>query len=322
MPFRDVFTNLIDNIKEQVDRYQHGAHGRHQQEQNYAPQQPHPQNIVQAQPASPGQKPIRPPPNVYYNFSFQANTPVDNLFKHQTGGGGWGNNELQNYVSGPQNSFFTADSTLILRAVANQSAPVGQQYVSARLTSHQTTGRQRGCLYATLTPPSAPGIWPAFWLLPAEPFQWPSEGEIDILESWNNGPINHTNLHWGFFTPQDAQKHRSIETNMPDLTRPQGHEYGFAWDQPDSGVGGRMVWYIDRKAVMKADIPAGTRKMSDWQVIINIAMGGDVNQGAVPANGSYDFVVHAISMCDAPADGWDDFNNAFNAAPAGQAMAI
>jgi hypothetical protein len=140
------------------------------------------------------------------------------------------------------------------------------------------------------------------------------------METWNADLINHSCLHWGHFNAEDAQKHRVIETQIPDFARSPGHEFGLAWDQPDNGVGGRLVWYIDGRVVMKASIPPGTRRISDWQVIINVAMGGNVNQGVVPADGTYDFVVHGIAMCDAPVGGWDRFNNAFASGAEGHTM--
>ena len=52
-----------------------------------------------------------------------------------------------------------------------------------------------------------------------------------------------------------------------------------------------MIWYIDGRPVMKGSIPEGTRRMEDFRILINIAMGGTVNQGKLPADGYYDFVI-------------------------------
>ena len=138
-------------------------------------------------------------------------------------------------------------------------------YTSARLTSHQTLSRPRGYLEATTLPPSAPGIWPAYWMLPCEPFNWPGDGEVDIMESWNGEKKNHSCLHWGHYNGEDSQKHKVIQTPLTDLTT-SPHTYGFAWIEED-GIPdwrGRLIWYIDGRPVMKSNIPAGSRRMEDY----------------------------------------------------------
>jgi beta-glucanase (GH16 family) len=215
--------------------------------------------------------------------------------KHECGDWGWGNNELQNYTDSPENSFHTQNNVLVLRAVVNGGKP-DNKYTSARLRVHHTLARQNGYVEATISSPCAKGIWPAFWLLPSEPFKWPEDGEMDIMEHWNADPTNHCCLHWGHFHGEDMKKHQVHEQKISNITQP--HVFGLAWEQPPGGEGGRLIWYIDGKAVMKASRPAGTRRMEDFQVILNIAVGGNVNNGAVPNDGTYDLAVHELKMCD------------------------
>ena len=80
----------------------------------------------------------------------------------------------------------TPDGRLVIRAVANSAAPSREQrYTSARLVCRQTLSRDRGVLTGFIVSPCAPGIWPAFWLLPREPFAWPTDGEIDAAMAGN-----------------------------------------------------------------------------------------------------------------------------------------
>lgn len=58
---------------------------------------------------------------------------------------------------------------------------------------------------------------------------------------------------------------------------------------------------------MKADIPPGTRRISDWNIILNVAMGGNVCGGRLPGDGTYDFVVHELKLLDEPIGGWNQF---------------
>ena len=97
-----------------------------------------------------------------------------------------------------------------------------------------------------------------------------------------------------------------VETPIPDMGQ-RTHVFELAWDQPEDGVGGKLVWYIDGRAVMKASIPAGTRRISDWKVILNVAMGGNVCGGRLPEIGLYDFVVHELKMSAEPTGSWRRF---------------
>lgn len=204
-------------------------------------------------------------------------------------------------------TFSTPDGKLVIRALANNGSPNPEQkYTSARLVSRHTLARDQGVLTAVIMSPCAEGIWPAFWLLPQEPFNWPVDGEIDIAETWNGDHENRSCLHWG--QHHEPEKHRVLGTKIPDMhARPV--RYDFAWHQPGGQPGqGRMVWYIDGRPVMKAPIPEGTRPMRDMTVLLNVAMGGNVCAGKTPADGYYDMVVFTIYMAsELEHGGWGRF---------------
>lgn len=204
----------------------------------------------------------------------------------------------------------------MLRAIANSSHPEpSERFTSARLVSRQTFSRDRGVLSATILAPCAKGIWPAFWLLPQEPFKWPVDGEVDIMETWNGDCENRTCLHWG--QHNEPQKHRVLGTKVPDMAS-RVIKYELAWDQPDGKAGtGRLIWYMDGRPVMKADVPPGTRPLRDMTVLLNVAMGGDVCQGKKPDDGWYDLVVFDIHMKSDIDGGWDRFNRDWGYAPQG-----
>ncbi|POS84650.1 hypothetical protein EPUL_002234 [Erysiphe pulchra] len=264
-----------------------------------------------------------PPPHIYgstyWHPTFHPSTPLWTYFEQKTGAHGWGNNELQNYTQSPANSFFTPDNKLVLRAISKPDC-IYEKYTSARLVSVQKLDRARGCVAARLTLPFAPGIWPAFWLLPAEPFKWPNDGEVDIAEVWNAKAINHSCLHWGHFNAQDSQKHRVVETN---LNTPNAlHEFAFVWEQStvQGNHGGRLIWYIDDVSVMRASIPGGIRSLQDFRIVLNVAMGGNVCEGTLPAAGVYDLVVHDLRMIDEPRGGWNRFNMDWDRTQEGHSM--
>lgn len=203
----------------------------------------------------------------------------------------------------------TPDGRLVLRAIVNDRANAPEQrYTSARLVSRQTLSQDRGVLTGIITSPCAQGIWPAFWLLPQEPFAWPTDGEIDIAETWNGDHENHSCLHWG--QHHEPDKHRVLGTRIPDMhARPV--RYDFAWDQPGGQPGqGRMIWYIDGRPVMKHTVPQATRPLREMTVLLNVAMGGNVCGGKVPVPGYYDMVVNSLFIADEMENGgWGRFDH-------------
>ncbi|KAK7894749.1 hypothetical protein LTR67_005488 [Exophiala xenobiotica] len=265
-------------------------------------------------------------PAIYWQPSFSPSTPVSASWEHKLGNNnGWGNNEIQQYTSEPSNSFHThtpqpgpasdgqqqqqQQQKLILRAISQPSHPdPARKYTSARLVSRQRLSRARGSLVATLSLPCGLGVWPAFWLLPYEPFTWPTDGEVDVAETWNGDGVNHSCLHWGFYTPQDTGKHRVVGTPVQGMQTGRPVRFEFSWWQDEHSRQGRMVWWIDGRPVMKAPIPQGTRPMADFVVLLNIAMGGNVCQGQMPREGVYDMVVHEMKMLEEPENGgWQKF---------------
>ena len=183
-------------------------------------------------------------------------------------------------------TYSTPDGKLVIRATQN-----GSSSTSARLVSRTRLSHVRGHLSATISLPCAQGIWPAFWLLPSEPFSWPNDGEIDIAETWNRSMENHACLHWGHYTPQDADKHRVAKNLIPDMdARPV--KFDLYWDEPAR----KLVWLVDGRPVMREEIPVGLRPMADWNILLNVAMGGNVCDGQRPVDGTYEMVVHYMTM--------------------------
>lgn len=302
------------------------------QQQGWAP--PIPGNKPNAKPTSPPphqqqwghpsqpQLPKSGNPTDYWQPCLHQSRSVSEDFDQKIGNGpdGWGNQELEHYTASTANSFYTADYKLVIRAISNPADPNPEtRYTSARLVSHQKLDRPRGCLTAVLAVPSAPGIWPAFWMLPAEPFFWPNDGEVDIAESWNAEATNHSCLHWGHFNGEDHDKHRVMDTPLPGLAQ-RCVKYEFAWDQDERSGKGRYVWWIDGRPVMKCSIPSGLRPMREWTVLLNVAMGGNVCHGVKPPQGQFDMVVHELRMSGECDGGWGRFEGGWREAPDGRKM--
>ena len=135
----------------------------------------------------------------------QVGEPDQGAWTYETGGGGWGNGELETYCS-PRttaapcdpakqpNSFVGQDGHLHI--VARRKAD--GQWTSARLVTHQLQSFQYGRIEARIRIPKGEGVWPAFWMLgeDIEQHPWPACGEIDIMENIGKEPtLVHGTLH-------------------------------------------------------------------------------------------------------------------------------
>jgi hypothetical protein len=111
--------------------------------------------------------------------------------------------------------------------------------------------------------------WPAFWLMPMPPFNWPPE--IDMME-W---PINSGHNAWTFYTTQHwssaAGSHQQL--GYPIDIRALGitedltafHTFGIELGAQ------RLVFDIDGKKTVEMENRAPT---ASWYVLLNMALGG------------------------------------------------
>lgn len=110
------------------------------------------------------------------------------------------------------------------------------------------------------------GMWPAFWLLPANNDQ--SAAEYDIFEVLGNAPTKiHQTAHWNNYGNM-----QHFEYVGPD-TSTGYHVYGFEWDATN------IKWYVDGVLTQTQT----NRYNSDMFVNLDLAVGGSW-PGAPDAN--------------------------------------
>lgn len=196
--------------------------------------------------------------------------PDQEKWSYETGAGGWGNNELQNYTKGDNVTVGDGVMTIELRAEENG------QYTSTRLVS-RSKGDWTYCkVEASLKLPSGLGTWPAFWMMPTASAYgaWPRSGEIDIMEhvGYDQDVIVetvHTEKYHG-----GQGKGKSFPT---EGVSEEFHTYGVEW-LPD-----RMIFSIDGEEKFTYDpFDYSQRPTSelwpfdrDFYLIFNLAFGGD-----------------------------------------------
>jgi beta-glucanase (GH16 family) len=222
-----------------------------------------------------------------FNNTTGANiAPNPALWTYDTGGGGFGNSELETYCAAGSNAspcdaanpnaYVGTDG--VLHIVARQPSP--GVYTSARLKSQGLFSFQYGRLEIRARVPEAQGFWPAAWLMGDNiaTVNWPACGEMDVLErvdaasvpDWNAGSIHGTG-----FTGANL----GVRYNFPSGQKASDwHTYGMIWSK------GSVQYYIDSPTNVYATFtPASLASLSGavWPfdagpsfILLNLAVGG------------------------------------------------
>src|SRR5215831_14990836 len=85
----------------------------------------------------------------------------------ETGGWGWGNNELEYYTDRLQNAYLE-NGALVIKAINETytgTDGVTRNYTSARLKTQDKFAQAYGRFEARIKIPYGQGLWPAFWML-------------------------------------------------------------------------------------------------------------------------------------------------------------
>lgn len=206
--------------------------------------------------------------------------PNGSRWKFDTGGSGFGNNELQYYTPGNANAALDGQGHLVITARRENPANYGCwygtcQYTSARILTADRFTQAYGRFEARLKIPRGQGIWPAFWMLGNDigTVGWPNSGEIDIMENVGREPGTvHGSLHGPGYSggnPLGGQYTLPGGRALAD----DYHTFAVDW-APDS-----ITWYIDgiqysRKTPADA---GGNRWVFDhpFFMILNVAVGGN-----------------------------------------------
>lgn len=155
--------------------------------------------------------------------------PDSSKWNYDTGGHGWGNQELQFYTHQRKENARVENGHLIIEA--RKENWEGLSYTSARLVTKGKAEWQYGRIEVKAKLPSGVGTWPAIWMLGTNtPLIWPDDGEIDIMEhvGHNQGYI-HGSVHCKkYYHSIGTQKTDTIY--VPDCSD-TFHVYAVEWDK-------------------------------------------------------------------------------------------
>ncbi len=197
--------------------------------------------------------------------------PDSTKWAYDTGGHGWGNNELQYYTAARTANARVENGQLIIEA--HREAWEGKEYTSARLVTRGKAEWQYGRIEVKARIPEGLGTWPAIWLLAnTQPFKWPDDGEIDIMEhvGFNPGYI-HGSVHCkSYYHSIGTQK--TDTTFVPDFAN-SFHVYALEWtkDSIHTEVDGKSYFSFGNEKTGYATWPFDNK----MYLLLNIAVGGN-----------------------------------------------
>lgn len=206
-----------------------------------------------------------------WSDEFTANYINTNNWSYDTGGSGWGNNELEYYTNSNKNAYTTGGYLVI---EARKETMGTNNYTSARMISKDKKTFTYGRIDFRAKLPKGQGVWPALWMLGNNigTTPWPACGEIDIMELLGHEPQKtYGTVHWG--AAGGASTHIGGNYSLSSLTfNDKFHLFSLKWEAD------KMTFLID-------DVPFFTANKSQvngnypfdkpFFFIMNVAVGGN-----------------------------------------------
>jgi beta-glucanase (GH16 family) len=194
----------------------------------------------------------------------------------ETGGNGWGNQELEYYTARPENVQVEGGNLVMTARKETYTGNDGvtRDYTSARLNTSARFTQTYGRFEARIKIPFGQGMWPAFWMLGNDigTIGWPGCGEVDIMENIGREPaMVHGTIHGpgysggnGIGSPYSLASGRFAD---------DFHIFAVEWEPQ------QIRFYVDDQLYATrtpADLPTGTKWVYDhpFFVILDLAVGG------------------------------------------------
>jgi len=197
--------------------------------------------------------------------------PDSTKWTPETGGHGWGNNELQFYTAGRKENARVENGMLTIEA--RKENWDSMKYTSSRLVTKGKGDWQYGKVEVKARLPKGRGTWPAIWMLASTtPMKWPDDGEIDIMEhvGFNQGFIHATAHMKKYNFMIGNQKTDTIKVN--DCSE-NFHVYILEWNKDSMRIAVDGSYYF-RFANEQSGYDAWPFD-NKMHLLLNIAVGGN-----------------------------------------------
>jgi beta-glucanase (GH16 family) len=254
--------------------------------------------------------------------------------------GNWRHSEGTSYPGGPpnfgtgevevnsRNNATVAGGNLTITANGGGLGPWTSDRIETNRQDFQPAAGGKLRVEARLQLPAATngqsnGYWPAFWMLGApyrgNLFNWPTVGEVDIME--NVSGLNRTwqTMHCGWLDPLQGpnlcNEKDGVGNGGPTGCTPSCttsfHTYTIDWNDTDKSV----TWYVDARQVWRTQRGVNIAAQA-WDlgfqghgffVVMNLAIGGEmpVNNGVAlnaATGGGGRFSADYIAVYNGPAN--------------------
>ena len=221
-----------------------------------------------------------------WSDEFNGSSLNANAWNIETGGGGWGNGELQNYTA---NNISVSNGCLVITSRKERD----NTFTSGRLTSHGKAAFKYGKVEARIKMPhTANGLWPAYWMMGNDisTNTWPSCGEIDIVESGNTEGINNGTqdrffdgaTHWGT-SWQNHPCYAKGVTNPYSIQDDQFHTFTAIWTDTNISLYLDLDKYPNENPYYSMNITdysnanaCGNFFHKQFFILFNLAVGGNL----------------------------------------------
>jgi beta-glucanase (GH16 family) len=207
-----------------------------------------------------------------------GSSPDASKWTYDTGGNGWGNNELECYTNRTQNAQIKGGNLVITaqKETYTGSDGVTRNYTSARLKTQGLFNQAYGRFEARIKIPAGQGMWPAFWMLGNDisSVHWPKCGEIDIIENIGKEPGTvHGSLHSSSTTSRTSDASAPFSLPAGQNFAGDFHLYAVEWEP------GTIRFYADSNlyaTFTQSQWPTGGAWTFDhpFFIILNLAVGG------------------------------------------------
>ncbi len=230
--------------------------------------------------------------NLVWSDEFAGSTINTSNWSNVVSGDGGGNNERQYYTNGNNASIMSDTSAqdgkaLVIEArkenPANYQCWYGScQYTSARMVTENKQSWLYGKIVARMKLPYGRGMWPAFWMLGGSANNWPTVGEIDIMELVGGAATTGCpdcgddkasgDMWFGSGNGSDIGDKPYPALPAGQIYADAYHEFGIEWDAQ------AVSWSIDGNIFYTQPITASqfsAFRTNHFHILLNIAVGGD-----------------------------------------------
>jgi beta-glucanase (GH16 family) len=206
------------------------------------------------------------------------------------GAGGWGTGEVETMTSSTQNVYQDGNGDLVIKPLRDGNGAWTSGRVETQRTDFAAPAGGKLRMEASIQQPNvsgaaAAGYWPAFWALgaaarPAAATNWPSIGEIDVMEDINGRSSEFATLHCGSNPGGPCNETTGIGSGERACGGCQTgfHQYAVEYDRSVSPE--QLRYYLDGNNFFT--INANQVDANTWNnavhhgffMILNVAMGG------------------------------------------------